>query len=100
MARPGPGDDQGYLVVVGMQGTGSPDFIVDDGFAPAAHTCFIGEPAVEAGPSYNPRLVMMTLFSAAAANSLGIARGAIEALIELTGRESSSRPTDVLRDCP
>jgi indole-3-acetate monooxygenase len=86
--------------VVGMRGTGSQDFIVDDVFVPAAHTCFIGEPAVEAGPLYNPRLVFATLFSAVAANSLGIARGAIDAFIELAARESSTRSTDVLRERP
>jgi indole-3-acetate monooxygenase len=86
--------------VVGMRGTGSQDFIVDDVFVPAAHSCFIGEPAIEAGPLYNPRLVFVTLFSTVAANSLGIARGAIDAFIELAARESSTRSTDVLRDRP
>jgi indole-3-acetate monooxygenase len=86
--------------VVGMRGTGSQDFIVDDVFVPVANTCFIGEPAVEKGPLYNPRLVFVTLFAGVAANSLGIARGAIEAFIELASRESSTRSTDVLRDRP
>jgi indole-3-acetate monooxygenase len=86
--------------VVGMRGTGSQDFIVDDVFVPAAHTCFIGDPAVEAGPLYNPRLVLVTLFIPVAANSLGVARGAIEAFIELAGRETSTRSTDLLRDRP
>jgi len=86
--------------VVGMRGTGSQDFIVDDVFVPAVHTCFIGEPAVEKGPLYNPRLVFVTLFVGVAANSLGIARGAIEAFIELASRETSTRSTDVLRDRP
>jgi len=86
--------------VVGMRGTGSQDFIVDDVFVPAAHTCFIGEPAVEAGLLYNPRLVLVTLFTAVVANSLGIARGAIDSFIELAARESSTRSTDVLRDRP
>jgi hypothetical protein len=71
-------------------------------FAPAesraVHTCFIGEPASETGPLYNPRLVFVTLFSVAAANSLGIARGAIEAFVELAGRESSTSSTAALRD--
>ncbi len=86
--------------VVGMRGTGSQDFTVDDVFVPAAHTCFIGEPAVEAGLLYNPRLVLVTLFTAVVANSLGIARGAIDSFIELAARESSTRSTDVLRDRP
>jgi len=64
--------------VVGMRGTGSQDFIVDDGFVPEAHSCFIGEPAVETAALYNHRLVFATLFSAVVANSLGIARGAAD----------------------
>jgi class 3 adenylate cyclase len=63
--------------VLGMRGTGSQDFVVENVVVPAVHTCFIGEPASETGPLYNPRLVFVTLFSVAAANSLGIARGSI-----------------------
>jgi alkylation response protein AidB-like acyl-CoA dehydrogenase len=86
--------------VVGMRGTGSQDFVVDDVFVPAAHTCFLGEPALEARRLYNRRLVFVTLFTAVVADSLGIARGAIDTFIELAARESSARSTDVLRDRP
>jgi alkylation response protein AidB-like acyl-CoA dehydrogenase len=86
--------------VVGMRGTGSQDFIVDDVFVPAAHTCFLGDPAFEAGPLYNPRLFLVLLFIPVAANSLGIARGAIEAFIGLAGEATSTRSTDLLRDRP
>ena len=86
--------------VVGLRGTGSQDFMVDDVFVPAAHSCFIGEPPVEAGPLYHPRPVFVTLFTAVVGNSLGIARGAIDAFIELAARESSTRSTDLLRDRP
>ena len=86
--------------VVGMRGTGSQDFVVDDVFVPDAHTCFLGEAAVETGPLYNPRLVLVTLFTAVVANSLGIARGALDAFIELATRESSTYSRDVLRDRP
>src|SRR5947208_11302252 len=53
--------------VLGMRGTGSQDFVVDNVVVPAGHTCFIGEPASETGPLYKPRLVLVTLFSVAAA---------------------------------
>jgi indole-3-acetate monooxygenase len=86
--------------VVGMRGTGSQDFVVDDVFVPAARTCFVGEPAFESGPLYNPRRVFATLFFPVAANALGIARGAIDAFIELAARESSTRSPEVLRDRP
>src|SRR5215469_11637392 len=81
--------------VVGLRGTGSQDFVVDDVFVPAAHTCFIGEPPVETSPLYNPKPVFVTLFTAVVGNSLGIARGAIDAFIELAARESSTRSTDL-----
>ena len=42
----------------------------------------------------------MTLFSSVAANSLGIARGAIDTFIELAAPESSTRSADVLRGRP
>src|SRR5262249_32426435 len=67
---------------------------------PEAHTCSLGGPAVETGPLYNPRLFLVILFTAVVANSLGIARGAIEAFIELASRETSTRSTDLLRDRP
>jgi alkylation response protein AidB-like acyl-CoA dehydrogenase len=86
--------------VVGMRGTGSQDFVVDDVFVPDAHTCFLGEPPAERRPLYHPRLLMVTLFSAAAANSLGIARGEIEAFIELASSENSTASTTVLRERP
>jgi alkylation response protein AidB-like acyl-CoA dehydrogenase len=86
--------------VVGMRGTGSQDFVLDDVWVPDARTCFLGEPARETGPLYNLRLVFVTLFTSVAANSLGIARGAIDAFIELAARATSTRSTDVLRDRP
>src|ERR1700730_16771189 len=73
--------------VVGMRGTGSQDFVFDDVWVPDAQTCFLGDPAFEAGPLYNPRLVLIILFIPVAANSLGIARGAIDAFIQLIGCE-------------
>jgi hypothetical protein len=42
----------------------------------------------------------VTLFSSVAANSLGIARGAIDTFIELAAPESSTRSADVLRGRP
>jgi alkylation response protein AidB-like acyl-CoA dehydrogenase len=86
--------------VVGMRGTGSQDFVLDDIWVPDARTFFLGDPAVETGPLYNPRLVFVILFTAVVANSLGIARGAIEAFIELASHARSTRSTDVLRDRP
>jgi indole-3-acetate monooxygenase len=85
---------------IGMRGTGSQDFVVDDVFVPASHTCFLGEPPLQTGPLYNPRLVLVTAFMPVVANALGIARGAIDAFVEMAGRESSTASTAVLRDRP
>jgi indole-3-acetate monooxygenase len=57
---------------VGMRGTGSHDFIVDNVFVPAEHTCFIGDPACEGGPLYDSRRIMVTLNVTTVANALGI----------------------------
>ena len=35
---------------LGMRGTGSHDFIVEDVFVPAKYTCFLGDPPIEQGP--------------------------------------------------
>jgi hypothetical protein len=83
-----------------MRGTGSQDFVLDDVWVPDTHACFLGDPAIEAGPLYNPRLVLVILFTGVVANSLGIARGAIEALIGLAAHVTSTRSTDFLRDRP
>jgi indole-3-acetate monooxygenase len=86
--------------VVGMRGTGSQDFVIEDIFVPTAHTCFLGEPSLEAGPLYRPRMILVTAWSATIGNALGIARGAIDAFIDLAGRESSTSSTALLRDRP
>jgi indole-3-acetate monooxygenase len=85
---------------IGMRGTGSQDFIVNDVLVPSAHTCFLGDPPLEAGPLYNSRLLFAIVFIPVVANSLGIARGAIDAFIEMAGRERSSASLVILRDRP
>ena len=49
--------------VIGMRGTGSQDFIVDDLIVPEDHTHFAGDPPVEKGPLYQPRGLFMNLFA-------------------------------------
>jgi alkylation response protein AidB-like acyl-CoA dehydrogenase len=86
--------------VVGLCGTGSHDFIVDDVFVPASHTFSFAEPPQAVGPLYHPRLLFVVTWTATVANALGIARGAIDAFIELaTHARSTSSPT-LLRDRP
>jgi alkylation response protein AidB-like acyl-CoA dehydrogenase len=84
--------------VVGMCGTGSQDFIVDDVFVPALHSFSLVEPPQAPGPLYHPRLLFVVLWTGTVANALGMARGAMDAFIELaTQARSTSSPT-LLRD--
>jgi alkylation response protein AidB-like acyl-CoA dehydrogenase len=86
--------------VMGMRGTGSHDFVVDDLIVPDEHTCFAGDPPIDQGDLYRPRGVFMVLTTVVAANALGIARGAIEDFVEMANREASSYSTALLRDRP
>ncbi|HJS85543.1 MAG TPA: acyl-CoA dehydrogenase family protein, partial [Acetobacteraceae bacterium] len=85
--------------VVGLRGTGSHDFVIDDVFVPNAYTSSLAEPPRQGGDLYHPRLAFVTIFSANVANALGIARAAIDAFIELARSGSASSPVP-LRERP
>ena len=84
---------------IGMRGTGSQDFVVDDVFVPSAHTCFLGDQPLVARPLYNPRTFFAIACIPVVANALGIARGAIDTFVEMAGESTTSSAT-VLRDRP
>jgi len=84
--------------VIGMRGTGSQDFIVDDLIVPKERTHFAGDPPIEKGPLYQPRGLFMNLFATVAANSLGIARAAIDDFIQIAKQEGSTQSPTLLRD--
>ena len=84
--------------VVGMCGTGSHDFIVDDVFVPAPHSFSLTEPPQAPGPLYHPRLLFVVLWTGTVANSLGIARGAMDAFIALATQARSTMSPTLLRD--
>jgi len=84
--------------VVGMCGTGSHDFIVDNVFVPASHSLSLLEPPQAPGPLYHPRLLFVVLWSGTVANALGIARGAMDAFIELASQARSTSSPTLLRD--
>jgi alkylation response protein AidB-like acyl-CoA dehydrogenase len=86
--------------VMGMRGTGSQDFTVDDVFVPAARSCLSDAPPCETGPLFNQRAWYVTLWTPSAANALGIARGAIDSLAEIAATEASTLSTHLLRDRP
>lgn len=84
--------------VLGMRGTGSNDFSLDDVFVPSERSFSIDEDPYETGPLFNRRLVMVNIWSTNAANALGVARGAMDAFIELASTSGSTRSTALLRD--
>ena len=85
---------------MGMRGTGSQDFVVDDVFVPEAHSRPSDAPPCETGPLYHPRSWYVFLWTPSAANALGIARGAIDALTEIAATEASTMSPNLLRDRP
>jgi alkylation response protein AidB-like acyl-CoA dehydrogenase len=84
--------------VMGMRGTGSQDFTVDDVIVPAARSCPSDSPPTETGPLYNQRAWYVHLWTPSAANALGIARGAIDSLAEIAATEASTMSANMLRD--
>jgi alkylation response protein AidB-like acyl-CoA dehydrogenase len=88
--------------VGGLRATGSNDFQVTDLFVPEAHTIPLVDfqpPPRRAGPLYAVPMTS-TFVSCVATVVLGIARGAIEALIEIAAAKTTAGQPTVLRDKP
>jgi indole-3-acetate monooxygenase len=86
--------------VMGMRGTGSQDFTVDDVFVPERRSSLSDDPPCETGPLFNPRAWYVHIWTPSAANALGIARGAIDNFTEIAQTEASTLSTSLLRDRP
>jgi alkylation response protein AidB-like acyl-CoA dehydrogenase len=86
--------------VLGMRGTGSQDFTVDDVFVPERRSCPSDDKPHETGPLYNPRAWYVHLWTPSAGNALGIARGAIDSLAEIAATEATTMSASLLRDRP
>lgn len=86
--------------VVGMRGTGSGDFTVDDVFVPDRHSVLSDTRPAQTTALYHPRARFVVLWTPSAANALGIARGAIDDLMAMSGTETSTLSTQLLRDRP
>ena len=86
--------------VVGMCGTGSNDFVVENVFIAPEHSFSMSEPPQEPGPLYHPRMFLAAGWTLNAGNALGIARGAMDAFVDLANQVSSSNTATLLRDRP
>jgi alkylation response protein AidB-like acyl-CoA dehydrogenase len=86
--------------VVGMCGTGSHDFIVEDVFVPAAQSFSFTEPPPISGLLYHPRLLFVNAWTATVANALGIARGAMDTFVTLATQVRSTSSPTLLRTRP
>jgi alkylation response protein AidB-like acyl-CoA dehydrogenase len=83
--------------VGGLRGSGSHDFEVSDVFVPEERSFSLGEASrYHHGPLYTS---FFPLF-AHAAHALGVARAAIDALVELANRKQVGRTSSLLRDRP
>ena len=82
---------------IGLRGTGSHDYAVTDVFVPAARSLSFREPPVQRGPLY--AVPTIALFATVlAAVPLGIARHAIDILLELAGTKITTRSRQALRE--
>lgn len=85
---------------LGMRGTGSDDVLTTDVFVPERGTALLA-PLEEYGKAYQGPLYKFTLWASVAALStisMGIARAAIDDLLNLAGRKSPSYTARALKD--
>ena len=86
--------------VVGLCGTGSNDFVLEDVFVPTERSFRLYDPPLEAGYLYHPRTMLTAIWVLVSAVALGAARGAMDAFKELAGESGTTISTTLLRDRP
>lgn len=83
--------------VMGLKGSGSHDFEVEDVFVPTERTLSLNDPPYQDGVLY--RLPLRSLLANLLVSvPLGIARGAIETLSEMAGAKTPQNSNSLLRD--
>jgi alkylation response protein AidB-like acyl-CoA dehydrogenase len=80
----------------GLRATGSHDVTISDVFVPEEHSLWWADGPKQPGPLYPVRFLIITH----AAHALGIARAAIDALLELAEHKVPTRSPSVLRSLP
>ncbi len=86
--------------VVGLCGTGSNDFELDDVFVPLECAFRLYSSPREPGFLYHPRTMLTAIWALVSAVALGIARGAMDAFVELATQSGTTISTTLLRDRP
>jgi len=81
----------------GLRGTGSHDVVVRDLFVPTRHGSFYTDPMVLPGPRYRIPFTSRVI-PGLAAMALGVARSAIEALVDLAIDKRPERTSQPLRE--
>ena len=84
--------------VIGLHGTGSNDVSVEGLLVPAERTFALASDSVETAPLFNARAALATAFTLLAANALGMARGAMDAFLDLAGASATTMNPALLRD--
>ena len=86
--------------VIGLHGTGSNDVAVSDLFVPKNRTFALTDHAVDVAPLCTFRSAMAVTFTPLAGNTLGMARGALDAFMDLAGARGTTMNMNLLRDRP
>ena len=84
--------------VVGLRGTGSNDVAVADLFVPESRTFALTDQPCDTAPLCTFKTAMAVTFTPLAGNTLGMARGAMEAFLELAGARATTMNITLLRD--
>ena len=84
-------------LTMGMRGTASNDASFSDLFVPESHTYQRTGAPYHDNPLYNPQTAILCSWTLAAANALGMARGAMEEFKRMATQGSTNSPT-LMRD--